>query len=632
MLDAPLTGTPMTFHPVEGNSLTGVVAAFTDANPFGKVGDYSATIDWGDGTPTNPDSSTGAISQPGGPGTAFVVTGTHTYAEEGTYYSVEVSITSIDVPPQPSPITPSSTKAASTAIVADAPLVSTINSSITTIEGSPFPDAFPKLYPGSGVVIATFTDGNPLAWPDASEFQAAIVWSYLGSPINVTPGQVVHDPTTPGQFDVLGNVIFDEAGIYQVKVLIGDIGGSTTIASGTVTVNDAPLTSTPAGTPANPLLSVAGSMFTGVVALFSDGNPFGVNGDFAAVITWADGSTSPGTIQADPGGGFDVVGSHIYRQDGSYSITTTITSIDVSPPITPSSTTATSTMVVDDAPILASSAQPPNGVEGSAYPGLITVATFTDGNSYVVASDFSAIITWGDGQTSAGTVVADPHLVGQFDVQANHTYVEDGIYVGSVAITDTAGNPAVPQATAAVALSATVLDASLVAGPAVSVPNQVAGQLFSGVVGTFSDGNPFANDPNAYLVSIFWGDGTPPSAGTVVQTGPATFEVLGTHIYTQEAPNGAPNSHPYRVTVQITDIDADQLPPPPPSIPRSATSTMTSITVTVASLSLVNATIPRRPRDSQSRSLWRHLPTLMPTTPRPPTPARLTGATARARR
>jgi hypothetical protein len=333
-------------------------------------------------------------------------------------------------------------------------------------------------------------------------------------------------------------------------------------------------------------------MFTGVVTRFSDGNSFGVKGDFAATITWADGSTSPGTIQADPGGGFDVVGSHIYKQDGNFSITTTITSIDVSPPITPSSTAATSAIVVSDAPILASATQLPNGVEGSAYPGPITVATFTDGNPYVVAGNFSAIITWGDGQSSAGMVIPDPHIVGQFDVQGNHTYVEDGIYVGSVTITDTAGSPAVPQATAAVALSATVLDASLVAGPAVSVPNQVAGQLFSGVVGTFSDGNPFANDPNTYLVSIFWGDGTQPSAGTVVQTGPATFQVLGTHTYIQEAPTGASNSHPYRVTVQITDIDADQLPPPPPSIPRSTTSTITSITVTVASLSLMNATIP----------------------------------------
>lgn len=80
--DAPLLSSPP--QPVvsgtEGVPLTAApVAAFLDANPSGPLGDFVATIDWGDGTP----QSAGALSQPGGAGTPFVVSGTHTYVDSG---------------------------------------------------------------------------------------------------------------------------------------------------------------------------------------------------------------------------------------------------------------------------------------------------------------------------------------------------------------------------------------------------------------------------------------------------------------------------------------------------------------------------------------------------------------------
>ena len=55
------------------------VASFTDANLVAPVSDFTATIDWGDGTPL----SAGTITQPAGVGNAFVVTGSHTYADSG---------------------------------------------------------------------------------------------------------------------------------------------------------------------------------------------------------------------------------------------------------------------------------------------------------------------------------------------------------------------------------------------------------------------------------------------------------------------------------------------------------------------------------------------------------------------
>lgn len=64
------------------------VATFTDSNPTAPLGDFTASIDWGDTT-----TSLGAISQPGGTGTAFTVSGTHTYSAHGSY-TVGVTLSS----------------------------------------------------------------------------------------------------------------------------------------------------------------------------------------------------------------------------------------------------------------------------------------------------------------------------------------------------------------------------------------------------------------------------------------------------------------------------------------------------------------------------------------------------------
>jgi hypothetical protein len=66
--------------PVFGPSLFhGPVASFSDGNPTAPPSDFTATIDWGDGTPL----TAGTVSQPGGVGTAFIVSGAHTYADSG---------------------------------------------------------------------------------------------------------------------------------------------------------------------------------------------------------------------------------------------------------------------------------------------------------------------------------------------------------------------------------------------------------------------------------------------------------------------------------------------------------------------------------------------------------------------
>jgi hypothetical protein len=76
--DAGLTAAGTAVTATEGQPFTGAVASFTDGDPNGQVGDFTATIAWGDG-----NLSVGTIAADGSGG--FTVAGTHTYAEEGAY-------------------------------------------------------------------------------------------------------------------------------------------------------------------------------------------------------------------------------------------------------------------------------------------------------------------------------------------------------------------------------------------------------------------------------------------------------------------------------------------------------------------------------------------------------------------
>src|SRR5207244_2989572 len=129
----------------EHNSFSAVVATFTDDNSFGQAGDFTATIDWGDG-----NSSSGTVDANAGGG--FKVTGTHTYANDG-HYAIAVQIVDDG----------SSTATANiSADVADLPPVVTAND-IAPVEGTAF----------SGKV-ASFTDDDAGVGP--ADYVVTIDW------------------------------------------------------------------------------------------------------------------------------------------------------------------------------------------------------------------------------------------------------------------------------------------------------------------------------------------------------------------------------------------------------------------------------------------------------------------------
>ena len=182
------------------------------------------------------------------------------------------------------------------------------------------------------------------------------------------------------------------------------------------------------------------------VVTFSDANPNATVDDFTAMITWGDGGTSAGSVVATSNG-FAVTGTHTYADEDSYLASVAITDKGGS------TANASTTVTVNDAALTAAAAAPLTGTEGAALTG-VTVATFSDANPNATVNDFTAMITWGDGSTSAGSVVATSN---GFAVTGTHTYADEDSYLASVAITDTGGS------TANASTTVTVNDAALTA-------------------------------------------------------------------------------------------------------------------------------------------------------------------------
>ena len=169
----------------------------------------------------------------------------------------------------------------------------------------------------------------------------------------------------------------------------------------------------------------------------------------------------------------------------------------------------------------------------------ITVANFTDANPNATAANTTAMIIWGDGQTTLGNVTGSN---GVYVVTGSHTYLTtgtNGSFPVSVTIADSSGQKASAQSTATIVAASTIVatGTSFPATPGVALPNTT-------IVANFIDTFPKPN----LTATIAWGDGQT-SAGTVTNTGnPMIYTVTGTHTYAVPGANGN-----YAVTVTITD-------------------------------------------------------------------------------
>jgi len=199
--DAAISAFGTTINAVEGASFTGQVATFTDPDTTATAGEYSATIDWGDGSALGTGTITGSAG-------SFGVSGTHTYAEEGTY-AVTVKITDVDN-------ATNTATANSTARVADAPLASSC---------SGVPATAPNPFNGN---VAQFTDADPNG--TVSDYTVNINWGNSS-----TSGGTVTGPNG-GPFNVSGAHTYASTGPKTISVNVSDVGGSTTQTTCTVLV------------------------------------------------------------------------------------------------------------------------------------------------------------------------------------------------------------------------------------------------------------------------------------------------------------------------------------------------------------------------------------------------------------
>ncbi len=389
---------PLTINVTPNQAFNGVVATFTDqGNPSQTAGDWSATIDWGDGT-----NSAGTVS--GSTGGPFSISGSHTYAAtESGLDTALVAKFSDDAP----------------SILTNIPINSTVIvgflgqlAALSPIEGTAL---------AANTTVATFTDAD--AGDIAGDFAATIDW---GDGVTSTGTVVV----SGGTVTIEGGHTYADEGNYTATASLkrttdndqGTVTGSITVKEGD-SGNLNPVT----------LKIQPNQAFSGVVATFTDNDPQQVASDWSATIDWGDGTSSAATVSGSIGGPFSISGNHTYASTASGLHTNVVASFSDDAPSLLSNIHINSPLSVGFAGQFA----PLSVIETIPLAANTTVATFADSQSGDTAGDFTATIDWGDGVTTAGTILVSN---GTVTIDGGHTYAVDGSYQATATLTRTADN------------------------------------------------------------------------------------------------------------------------------------------------------------------------------------------------
>jgi hypothetical protein len=542
--DNDLTGKGVPVQAEEGAAFQGVpVALFNDPVSHGGapdvVGEFTVTIDWGDGSPVG----VGQVQLLNAQGD-YAVLGSHTYPED-TVTPYPITVTIIDAPENPT-VPPATLVLATQAVVAEGPLGD------ADLTGKGLPVQAEENVPFTARV-ATFND--PVSHgglPDpTTEFTVTIDWGD-GSSSNGTVNDL-----GGGNYGVTGSHTYKEDGAYPVKITISDAGSPDVVVNTVANVADGPVGDDDlvVGT-VTPVSVDEATPFTGTLVQFFDppsGPPPGTTeNDFAATIDWGDGSSSSGTVNDLGGGKYSVTGGHTYKEDGTYPVTITLSdpgSADV---------VLTTTANVADGPNgdddLVLTATPTAIPLQEATPFSGTLLKFFDPPSGpppgTTENDFTVTISWGDGSSSNGTV--NDLGGGNYSLTGSHTYQEDGVYPVTINLSDP-GSPDVVVTTIANVAEGPNGDNDMTgSGVPIVVP---LGMPFTLPVAAFHDPvspGGQADPGNSFTAIIDWGDGSPQDNGQVQLTSAnGDYQVFGHHVYSQ------PSTAPFTITVTIVDPSED---------------------------------------------------------------------------
>jgi hypothetical protein len=500
------------------------IATFTDnSGNVEPITNYSATVNWGDGTTDTLTSANGGIVNLFS--TQFALVDSHAFAEEG-FVPVSIAVTDTD--------------GASGSATANA----TVSDAAVSITGLTAPST-PAVGVSTGsITLAMFTDADSAG--AAADYTAIVSWGDgQTSTLTGSGGGIVAG--SGGTFSVVASHTYAQAGSLTFSVSVADAGGSLDSKSGTVTVTGGgggTLSITAVTPPAGATEGSATAAAT--LATFTDSGSGVTAGTFTATVSWGDGTT--GTLTAANGGivaagsSFAVVGSHAYAEEGT-GLAFSVTVTDASGV----SATQGASLSVSDA-TLSLTAAPVQVPENEAAVGVV-VATFTDADAQGTASDYTAAVTWQGPSgpvTTAGQVVAGPGHTFSVIASSPFAFGEEGAAAASVSVTVRDAGGASASATNPV----TVTDAALTGTP-VRLQTTEGGTLAQVAVGSFTDSDPQANVNNYTATVTFVTDpqgDTATTQGTVVAGPGNTFTVQATLAGAFSAPGT------YAVTVVVHDL------------------------------------------------------------------------------
>jgi hypothetical protein len=492
----------------EDSLFTGKVATLAPGDIQGTPPSLTATVNWGDGTAAAVATVTTDVSG------NYDVFSPKTYTKFGSFPVVVVV----------NGTGGSTVTAQGTATVADATLIPTPTTFTATVG---------KSFTGT---VATFQDPDTTSTP--TDFQATITW---GAGLATTVGAVTG---SNGRFAVSGPFTYTALGPETVNVQIVRIASNQTVS----TTSSASVVQPALAVTGTTVAPTVGQPFTGTVATFIDSNAPGAVDDYSAIIDWGNGTTS-GTVAAVPGapGHFTVSGTNTYNAAGTYNVTVTVARASLNQTVSTSLAAGNETKAIVSGPTLTV-----NGTSlVKSVNGLVndTVATFTDTDLPYKASDFTAVVNWGNnGSASAmtnGTVVSDGG--GKYHVVASYIYTTSGFFTATVTVTRTASKQS--------ASASTQIDVQPMLTSVLPVLTATAGEPFTGTLLTVTDSSGSTN-PADFAATINWGDGHV-SPATLVGTGTngagPTYSVIGTNTYASARPT------PYPVTVTLTRVATKQV-------------------------------------------------------------------------